>query len=366
MTIEMLTLDALPGAIVVVDADRRIVGVGAAVTRLTGHRRTGLIGVEACAAFDPTDNEGRPLWRDGWDRSVVLGSVHRFAPQVVQVRTAGGSRMPVRVTGTYQRDEAGAPTGAVLCFERTEAAAATDRSIEIISTVSHELRSPLTSVKGYTSLLLHRWDRLRDEQKRMMLEAVHHDADRVTRLVTELLDISRLETGRLVLRRQLVDLAELASSVVDKVSMSYPDLDADVSFSAEVPRVFADPDKIEQVLTNLVENACKYASPLDVRIEGRVDGDEVSVAVHDRGEGISAEDLPQVFTRFFRRSDARPSGSGLGLWISRGLVQSHGGQLRAESQPPNGATFRFTLPLADPAVEVTTAGLLEPSPRQEL
>ncbi len=365
MTIETLTLDALPGAIIVVDADRRIVGAGTAVTRLTGHRPDGLIGVKACVVFDPTDAEGRPLWREGWDRSVVLASVRRFAPQVIQVRTPGGGRMPVRVTGTYQRDEAGAPMGAVLCFERTEAAAATERSIEIISTVSHELRSPLTSVKGYTSLLLHRWDRLRDEQKRMMLEAVHHDADRVTRLVTELLDISRLETGRLVLRRQLVDLADLASSVVDKVTMSYPDLEAEVSFSDDVPRVFADPDKIEQVLTNLVENACKYASPLDVRIEGRVADGEVSVAVHDQGEGISAEDLPQVFTRFFRRSDARPSGSGLGLWISRGLVESHGGQLRAESQPPGGATFRFTLPLADPAVGLKTAGTLASFPRQE-
>ena len=365
MTPPTLALDALPGGIVVVDAQRRIVEAGAAVTRLTGHRRDELIGMQACVAFDPTDAEGRPLWRDGWDRSVVLGSVRGIAPQVIQLRTARGARMPVRITGTYQRDDNGAPSGAVLCFERAEAAAATDRSIEIISTVSHELRSPLTSVKGYTSLLLHRWDRLRDEQKRMMLEAVHHDADRVTRLVTELLDISRLETGRLVLRRQLVDLGELAKSVVDKVSMSYPDLEAEVAFPADVPRVFADPDKIEQVLTNLVENACKYASPLDVRIQGQVHGGEVSVAVRDRGEGIAAEDLPRVFTRFFRRSDARPSGSGLGLWISRGLVESHGGRLSAESQPPDGATFRFTLPLVDPASPPEMARALDTSPRQE-
>ncbi len=341
----MVALDALPGAVVVVDAERHIVGAGAALARLTGHRPAAIIGADACATFDPTDVEGCRLWRDGWDRSVALRSVRRLAPQVIQVRTATGTRMPLRVTGTYQRDDSDAPRGAVLCFERTEAAAAADRSIEIISTVSHELRSPLTSVKGYTSLLLHRWDRLGDDQKRMMLELVQHDADRVTRLVTELLDISRLETGRLVLRRQLIDLAALASSVVDKVSLSYPDLEATVRFADDVPRVFADPDKIEQVLTNLVENACKYASPLDVDIEGRVEGGQVSVAVRDRGEGISEEDLPRLFTRFFRRSEARPSGSGLGLWISRGLVESHGGRLSAESHPPDGATFLFTLPL---------------------
>src|SRR5205814_2500181 len=121
--------------------------------------------------------------------------------------------------------------------------------IEIVSTVSHELRSPLTSVKGYTSLLLNRWERRKDEQKKMMLEQVNHDADRVTRLITELLDISRLETGRLVLRRQLVDLAELAATIVEKVRMSYPDLDAAVTFAAGLPKVYADPAKVEQVLT---------------------------------------------------------------------------------------------------------------------
>jgi signal transduction histidine kinase len=219
--------------------------------------------------------------------------------------------------------------------------------IEIVSTVSHELRSPLTSVKGYTSLLLNRWERLRDEQKQMMLEQVNHDADRVTRLISELLDISRLETGRLVLRRQLVDLPRLAGTVVEKVRLEYPELEATTAFDPGFPKVYADPDKIEQVLTNLVENACKYASPHGLLIEGATNGTQVSVAVRDRGEGIPASDLPKVFTKFFRRAVGRPTGSGLGLWISRGLVESHGGRLMAESNLGSGSTFRFTLPILD-------------------
>src|SRR5207244_930918 len=135
------------------------------------------------------------------------------------------------VTGRYERDGHGRLTGAVLAL-RPEArrghVAAT--GIEIVSTVSHELRSPLTSVKGYTSLLLNRWDRLPDDQKRSMLEQVQHDADRVTRLITELLDISRLETGRLVLRRQMIDLHEMAEGVPGKVAMAYPELDVELSF----------------------------------------------------------------------------------------------------------------------------------------
>lgn len=221
-----------------------------------------------------------------------------------------------------------------------------DRSgIAIVSTVSHELRSPLTSVKGYTSLMLSRWDRLSDEQKRTMLEQVHHDADRVTRLVTELLDISRLETGRLVLRRQLVDLRGVAEAVVEKVAMVYPELDCTLEFEEPFPRVYADPDKVEQVLTNLVENAAKYADPTGMRLIGRVDDEYARVEIHDHGEGIPVDDLPRVFTKFFRRDHGKPTGTGLGLWISRGLAEAHGGSLEATSVLGEGSVFEFRLPL---------------------
>jgi signal transduction histidine kinase len=220
--------------------------------------------------------------------------------------------------------------------------------IEVISTVSHELRSPLTSVKGYTSLLINRWDRLGEEQKRMMLEQVHHDADRVTRLVTELLDISRLESGRLVLRRQMVDLVPLVNGVLEKVRMMETRLVAEVDFPENFPHVYADPDKIEQVLTNLVENAAKYADPQSLQVTGGLQNGQVSVAVADRGEGIPDSDLPRVFTKFFRRAETRPTGSGLGLWISRGLVEAHGGRLVVESDVGQGSVFRFTLPIDPP------------------
>ncbi len=202
-------------------------------------------------------------------------------------------------------------------------------------------------MKGYTSLLLNRWDRLKDEQKKMMLEQVNHDADRVTRLITELLDISRLELGRLVLRRQLVDVRDVATLVVEKVSMDQPALDATIVVADDVPKVYADPDKVEQVLTNLVENACKYASPTGLRIEVQLGDQSLVVSVTDQGEGISAVDLPQVFRKFFRRDLSKPTGTGLGLWISRGLVEAHGGELTASSTQGQGTTFTFTLPMVD-------------------
>ena len=232
------------------------------------------------------------------------------------------------------------PDGSLVICARS----VSDKSgIAIVSTVSHELRSPLTSVKGYTSLMLNRWDRLADDKKREMLEQVHHDADRVTRLVTELLDISRLETGRLVLQRRNIDLADLAATVVEKVAMAYPQLDCRLDIG-DIPEVYADPDKIEQVLTNLVENAAKYASPTGMVVTARVTGNDVSVSVTDTGEGIPTDDLTKVFTKFFRRDHGRPTGTGLGLWISRGLVEAHGGELTASSEVGAGSTFTFTLP----------------------
>ena len=136
-----------------------------------------------------------------------------------------------------------------------------------------------------------------------------------------------------------------SGSCAAMVKLEYPELEVVLTFPDPFPKVYADPDKVVQVLTNLVENACKYGSPSGMRVQGQIGDEDVAVAVSDRGEGIPEEDLPKVFTKFFRRAEGKPTGSGLGLWISRGLVEAHGGRLIASSIPGQGTTFRFTLPL---------------------
>ena len=291
----MNAFDDLPDAIIRVDAERRIVEVNAAAGRLAGRKTSEIAGQLLTDVFAPRARDGNPILTEGWHPSSRLQSVVEIPEHEVTIAAADGD-LEVRVTGRYERNGDGCITGAVLCI-RSPRRNANDEPTgsEVVSTVSHELRSPLTSVKGYTSLLLNRWDRLKDDQKKMMLEQVHHDADRVTRLITELLDISRLETGRLVLRRQLTNLAELAEHVVEKLAMTYPDLECEVRFGDDFPQVYADPDKLEQVLTNLVENAAKYASTVGMTVVGEFDDDEVSVAVTDSGEGIPASDVPMVF-----------------------------------------------------------------------
>ena len=330
-------IDRLADGVVVLDADRNVVEVNRAFAELLGVSKEALVG-HPIAEFNPRRADGTAFaaWGDNASESLP--------EQQVLLQAASGEDVLVSVTGRFERDAAGFASALVVSVRPVSEAATA--GIEIVSTVSHELRSPLTSVKGYTSLLLNRWDRLGDDQKKMMLEQVHHDADRVTRLITELLDISRLETGRLVLRRQMVDLAGLTKAVIDKVGMEYPELQVSLSFADDVPEVYADPDKVEQVLTNLVENACKYASPAGIQLAATLDqaNEVVAVAVSDVGEGIPADALPKVFTKFFRRNEGRPTGSGLGLWISRGLVEAHGGHLTASSILGQGSTFRFTLP----------------------
>jgi PAS domain S-box-containing protein len=347
MTIALELLDELPDAVVVLDEQRLIALLNEAAVELFGRPAKELLGHPAEDVLAPRGRDGKLVWSEGWPRAAHLLRVSRIPEQEVEITTALG-RVRVAVTGRYRRNDQGLLIGVVLLLRPVSRRANLAASgVEVVSTVSHELRSPLTSVKGYTSLLLNRWDRLDDDQKRSMLEQVQHDADRVTRLITELLDISRLETGRLRLRCQMVDIAELAESIVEKVGIAYPDLDVATKFPPDLPQVYADPDKVEQVLTNLLENAAKYADGPDVRLEGSYDAErqELAVAVHDVGKGIPAAELPRLFNKFFRGSEGgRPSGSGLGLYIARGLVEAHGGRLTAQSRLGEGSTFTFTLP----------------------
>jgi signal transduction histidine kinase len=193
-------------------------------------------------------------------------------------------------------------------------------------------------------LLLKRWDEIEDRERKIMLQQVDRDARRISRMISELLDIARIESGRLQLNRVSVDLSALLREVLTTVEVSYPDIEVSLDKFGEFESVWADPDKIQQVLTNLLENACKYASPKGIAVHFRnVDG-VVEVSVTDKGHGIPEADLPVLFQQFFKSTEGRPSGTGLGLWISRGLIEAHGGTMVAESAEGVGSTFRFTLP----------------------
>ncbi|MGO4418693.1 sensor histidine kinase, partial [Streptomyces sp. MCAF7] len=248
---------------------------------------------------------------------------------------------------------------------------------ELIATVAHELRSPLTSVKGFTATLLAKWERFTDDQKRLMLETVDADANRVTRLIAELLDISRIDSGRLEVRRQPVDIAAAVRRHVQALTASGHSSERFlIKVREPLPGLWADPDKVDQVLGNLLENAVRHGegtvtievAPELVKpaAEGppaertaaertaaertaaeRTAVERTAVTVSDEGPGIPEESMSRVFTRFWRGS--KRGGTGLGLYIVKGIVEAHGGTITVGRAHGGGAEFRFTLPVGTPA-----------------
>lgn len=216
---------------------------------------------------------------------------------------------------------------------------------DLVATVAHELRSPLTGVKGFVQAMLNRWDKLSDEQKKLMLTTVNADADRLARLIAELLDVARIDTGRLSLYPRESDAAVLVQRAVDSVAhgTSRP---IELSVGEGLPAVFADPDKFTQVVTNLIENAVRHGEGT-VRVEllplpadGEFPG--IELVVSDEGEGIPEQLRRRVFTKFW--TEGTSGGSGLGLYIVGGLTRAHGGHVGIGEAPGGGARITVTWP----------------------
>lgn len=252
----------------------------------------------------------------------------------------------VLVTAKLHRDRPGGPVQQVavsLRDAKTRALIDRQRS-DLVATVAHELRSPLTGVKGFTSTLLAKWDRLNDSQRLLMLETVDADADRLTRLIAELLDVARIDSGRLTLRRQLVRLDEVVRRQVEPL-MRFSDRLIDVQSEGE-PEVWVDPDKFAQVFANLVENALRHGSGA-VTVTVRPNGsDGAEVLVDDEGDGVPEHIRSRIFSKFWRHGHS--GGSGLGLYIVHGIVSAHGGEASVHDSPAGGARMRVTFPYGQP------------------
>ncbi|MGI5336939.1 ATP-binding protein [Streptomyces sp. CA-181903] len=341
--------DDLPDGLVVADAAGRVVAFNAAAARVTALRPADALGRPLDRALPLEDLDGR-RW---WPLSDPYGGLATRTGQPERNLLLPGGR-EVLVSARYVRERPLGPlVRLVVQLRGTEARRRTERShAELIATVAHELRSPLTSVKGFTATLLAKWERFTDDQKRLMLETVDADADRVTRLIAELLDISRIDSGRLEVRRQPVDMAAAVRRHVAAHTARGQHADRFVVRVVEpLPQLWADPDKIDQVLGNLLENAVRHGGGT-VTIEvapaltnARTEG--TAVTVSDEGPGIPEDAMTRVFTRFWRGS--KRGGTGLGLYIVKGIVEAHGGTITVGRSAHGGARFRFTLPVGAPA-----------------
>jgi hypothetical protein len=256
---------------------------------------------------------------------------------------------PLVVTARFVRERPCGPLARlVVAFRELSGRARQERdSAELVATVAHELRSPLTSVKGFTATLLSKWERFNDEQKRLMLQTVNSDADRVTRLIGELLDVSRIDAGRLELHKQVVDLPEaVRRCVAGRVAAGEPADQFVVNETGALPEMWADPDKLDQVIGNIVENAVRHGDgTVTITVGPRAGGAEISV--EDEGTGIAPEAEQRVFAKFWR--GATRGGTGLGLFIAHGIVQAHGGTITAGRADGGGALIRCDFPAGTPS-----------------
>ena len=347
-------LEATGDGVLVLARDATCVGLNRAGAWLLGCGSNELQGRDVHAALHGEDSQAGhtraqcPLGQATRDTGTVRDVQDRF-------RRVDGSSIPVQWTVGPLEDGLRL-RGAVLTFtDMSEIRAAQDAlqqavkaRDEVVAVVSHDLRNPLGTIAAAAGLMLEL--ELPVEQRREHLQIIVRATERMNRLMRDLLDIARIESGGLSVDPQAVDPAGLVDEALDLLRPLVVDRGLELSHGVapSLPRVWADRDRVLQVLSNLIGNALKFTRQGGVRVEVAHDQerDEVVFSVHDSGSGITPEGLNHLFDRFWQQSRSDRQGAGLGLAIVHGIVAAHGGRIWVESRMGEGSTFRFTLPRA--------------------
>ncbi len=337
--------DSMSDIVFTTDLAGRIVRLNRRAAAWTGHQPTDIVGRLADDVFPLVDDFGRSI------SSVGAADAH---PLGLNLSADNGERIPVERAVSPISDAEGETIGAVQVLRDLRPQREVEQlKANIITLVSHELRTPLSHIKGYASTLLQPdvdWDAA---TQRDFIASIERQADRLARLITDILEISRLDAGGTAgLEVAPVAPAVLVERGLRQASPNAGNHPIRTGVAPDLPLVSADATHVERVLGNLIENAAKYSpaeAPIDV--EAHLSGDSVTFAVRDRGTGLTDDEKSHLFERFYRspRVKHRTPGTGLGLAICREIVQAHGGTIWAESTEGEGSVFRFTLPRADSA-----------------
>src|SRR5579859_7022403 len=339
--------------ILTVDNTLRIIDFNPAMERLTGWRESEVLGRFYFEVLRPKDRQGNDL---GLQDSPILQA---FAGQTVVNRemvisALDGQRFDASVTASCVHSTRGEPMNGILTIrDMTREREQEEQRSTFISVVSHELQTPIAIIKGYASTLARSDVSFDPRVVRSRLVAVEEEADRLNKLVGNLLYASRIQAGGLQMDIATLELAPLIEGVVRRLQAKFPDIEITLELPANLPVVAADRERIEEVLQNLLDNAVKYSpKKRTVKVSCHATGEEVIVSVSDAGMGISVRDQEQIFERFQRVGDSMSQaipGAGLGLYICRSIVEAHGGHMWVESALHEGSTFSFSLPREEKA-----------------
>jgi signal transduction histidine kinase len=338
--LDFAAFELLPDGVIVGGSEQTVTAINGAAASMLRIEASGALGSHLGDVLALEDLHGSDWWSyakpyDGLaSRSLLLERAWFLADGT-----------EVLVTAKLNRPRPRAPVESVVVSlrdARARARADRERS-DLVATVAHELRSPLTGVKGFTATLLAKWERFSESQRLLMLQTVEADADRLSRLIAELLDVARIDSGRLQLLRQPFDLVAAVHHIANRLD---PGDGRVIKVETEpLPETWVDPDKFDQVMSNLIENALRHGEG-PVMVNLRALPDAVEIEVQDRGQGIEESARSRIFTKFWRTGNA--SGTGLGLFIVKGLVEAHGGTVRVADSTEAGARMFVTFPSGEP------------------
>jgi len=343
--------DGAADGIVVVDRELRLVRFNSAMQLLCGMNGNRVLGGLAPVVLHFESTDGTPLEGASYPLAATL---EEGTPRTMELLLfeSGGDRRWISGTFSPIRDPETSEPVLVLAILRdiTKQKEIEQLQRDFVSIVSHELRAPLTAIKGFAKTLVMKDDELAPATRREFLSTVNEQAERLARLVDDLLQVSRIDAQRVRVEWSELDVDEVMRDLMAQFHSKWGARRLILDTARGLPAVRADRAKLEEILINLVDNAIKYSPEwTPVRVTARVTGDEIEVAVADRGFGIAPEDAAQLFQKFQRITTPATrdiGGTGLGLYIVKGLVEAHGGRVWVESVPGAGSTFAFTMPRA--------------------
>ncbi len=339
--------------ILTVDNALRIIDFNPAMERVTGWRESEVLGRFYFEVLRPKDRQGNEL---GLEDSPILQAFagHTVVNREIGITTRDGQRVDVSVTASCVRSTRGEPMNGILNVrDITRERQQEEQRSTFISVISHELQTPIAIIKGYASTLARTDTTFELTTLRTRLHAIEDEADRLNKLVANLLYASRIQAGGILMDIAPLDLPPLIASMTRRLQAKSPEVEVTLNIPEHLPPVMADRDRIEEVLQNLLDNAVKY-SPRHraLTVTCRATSDEATVSISDAGMGISLRDQEHIFDRFQRADDSNSKalpGAGLGLYICRAIVEAHGGHIWVESTLRQGSTFSFSLPREEKA-----------------
>ena len=346
-------IESMSQGVVSLNWDRRITNFNRAAEEITGWKASDVIGKPCNLVFTCIESPDGNCIRICPLIDILAGSTKNVKGKRMEgrIKKAGGDLRDVSITMSLLKKEK-EPVGAVLVFhDITEEKAFQNRRSDYLAAISHDIFTPLTAIKGYVTTLLTHKDYFDENTRIELIKIVNSEIDRITRLLYNLMSLSRMETDRLhsipaprKLHKSIEKIADLYS-----LNSKHHRIVLDSGLSS-LPDVYADSDHVEQILNNLISNAIKYSpGGGDIEISARPRDGFIEVTVRDHGIGIEERNLERIFDRYLRiiKKESRSvSGMGLGLYITRALVELQGGKIHAENCPDGGSRFIFTLPIA--------------------